>query len=253
MVFLRFCVSERPSEVPGAKQVKLPQNTSAVLCTFIIQPHTFSSRGPVLHPPCPLAKLINPKLLLRDVATIVVLVCKNWVRSHPGTRQELVVNIQRVSAVIFSHRFLASSGQTGILKTSWVGGYICNRWGRPLPAVRNIRQLHPEVSLSSSGWLSQQLLVKLHHLKAMKSKRKEWRESRKPLSIAFVSSSPFLPVAIVLSVPGNWIWHILAMLTFGFQHISHIVVNYFLARQIPSAVTVVKMKSHGLSVPVLQA
>lgn len=43
------------------------------------------------------------------------------------------------------------------------------------------------------------------------------------------------------------------MLTFGFQHVSHIVVNYSLARQIPSAVTVVKIKSHGPSVPVLQA
>lgn len=75
--------------------------------------------------------------------------------------------------------------------------------GQATPNSTKTRQLHPEEPLNSPGRLSQQLLAKLHHLKAMKPERKEWRESRKPLSIAFISTSPFLPVAIVLSVPSN--------------------------------------------------
>ncbi|PKU42303.1 hypothetical protein llap_7390 [Limosa lapponica baueri] len=44
---------------------------------------------------------INPELLLRNeyVAPIKVLACKNWVRSHPAIRQELVVNIQHRKAL----------------------------------------------------------------------------------------------------------------------------------------------------------
>lgn len=178
------------------RELKPPQNTSAVLCTLIIQPHTFSSPRPILHPPCALSKPVNPKLLLGEVPSIVV-----FVRTGSDPTR-LLVPVQRVSAVIFSH----ISGRFGADRyfenfPSW--RLHLQQMGRPLPATQNTRQLHPEVFPSSSGWLSQQLLVKLHHLKAMKPERKERRESRKPLPIAFISSSPFLPVAIVLSVPGN--------------------------------------------------
>lgn len=44
---------------------------------------------------------------------LLCLVHKNGGRSHPAIRQKLVLNTQRVSAVIFSHVFLASLGQAG--------------------------------------------------------------------------------------------------------------------------------------------
>ena len=58
----------------------------------------------------------NLKLVLRNgyATSVMLLVHKNRVRSQPlAIRQELVVNVQHISAVIFFHVFLASSEQSG--------------------------------------------------------------------------------------------------------------------------------------------
>lgn len=94
----------------------------------------------------------NLKLILRNgyATSVMLLVHKNRVRSQPlAIRQELVVNVQHISAVIFFHVFLASSEQSGILRISKVGGCIHSRV-QTIPnskKKKNSAQLGHEVSL----------------------------------------------------------------------------------------------------------
>lgn len=134
-------VSEHLADILGEEQVRLPQNPSAMSHIFIVQPQSSLAMGPSCTHPSPWAN---------HTPHYPTAASQKWECHHchrvspselvqiPASHQTgLVVNIQCASAVTFSHVFLAGSGQTGTVRTSWVGGYICSRKVRPLPTVKN--------------------------------------------------------------------------------------------------------------------